>query len=245
MSAAAVAGGIGITRISQTFLSLSSVLRPLSANLSNTAMSAGFAGFQFGALPVAMTLATAALATWRDWIVNWTKAAMEAGFVTQGFSTAVARLSSEWNAFKIELGVISQEAFTPLFNTLADFLSSIDTSKLESAVNLTARILEIVLDFSIGVANRASAIAEFFGFTGSRGRGDRRTGSRLALRQGRGSIGEIADAGSNIQKQILQQTDKELIELIKQTRALERIAGREEEISNNARNASVPARIGP
>jgi hypothetical protein len=244
MTAAASLTGIGITRVSQALLSLSSILRPLNANLSNTFMSAGFAGFQFGGLASSLSLAASATATWANAITGWIKVAMNANFQTRGFFSAFTKLQTNFDALRIELGVIAQEAFAPMLNTIADFISKIDTAIIEKAINLTASLLTTIVNFTVAIANRAGGVIQFLnrlmgGVPGTRAQ-PRGVGTSLAMRRGRGSIGEIADAGSSIQNQILKTDDKQLLELQKQTAALNRLAAREEEL----RKSAVPAVIG-
>ena len=145
MTAAAQISGVGISQVASGFLSLSSILRPLSARLSNTAMSAGFASFQFGGLPAALTLATSAVADIRDAFMGLAKAAMDAGFVTRRFLGSFVEFRSELNSTLATLGLAVQDAFAPVLEQLTDLIQEVDLNPIIGFIQLVAEFSSIFI----------------------------------------------------------------------------------------------------
>jgi hypothetical protein len=142
MTAGAQVSGIGITRVAQGFLSLSSALRPLAPQLSNIAMSAGFASFQFGGLPAAITLATAAIATWRDVLKSWLDVALKANLQFSKFRGSFFQYNVALESFRIQMGLTVQQAFVPFLIELTKLVQTLDTDALAKFIHWSGKVAE-------------------------------------------------------------------------------------------------------
>lgn len=255
MTAAAQISGIGISQVASAFLSLSSILRPLAPQLSNVAMSAGFASFQFGALPGVLALTTAAIAGVRDALMGLASTALDSGFATSRFLDAFINFKSSFNAVLIDLGLTVQEAFAPLLEKLTEVFRGMDLTQIKTVIVVIAEVTELFVDSMLrlgkAIANSFDGLLKTFHsvtggffkafippelFDSLRERIEGASSGLVNFNQ-RGGMSDIASAGSNIQKRANDRTIKMMQDQLTQ---LEVIA-RNTSGASTTKKDSVPA----